>query len=81
MAILGACIFAVATYSRRHAAWQKRSLWMLVLAASTLIYAVLGSTHTRMVAEAAFISALAFSIGMISMRASISHNNSNMPLR
>ncbi len=64
-----------------YAAWQKRSLWMLVLAASTLIYAVLGSTHIRMGAAAEFISALAFSIGLSKIRAFISLHNSNAPLR
>ncbi|WP_340675135.1 hypothetical protein [Paraperlucidibaca sp.] len=62
-------------------AWQNRSLWMLVLAVSTLIYAVLGATHIRMGAAAAFISALAFSIGLSKIRAFISLHNSNTPLR
>ena len=55
-----------------YAAWQKRSLWMLVLAAST---------HIRVGAAAAFISALAFSIGLSKIRAFISLHNSNAPLR
>lgn len=62
-------------------AWRERSLWMLVLAVSVLIYAVLGASHIRMGAAAALIAALAFSIGISKLRAFEHMQDSTLPMR
>lgn len=50
-------------------AWRERSLCMLVLALSTLIYGALGAIHIRMATATALVSVLAFGIGISKLRA------------
>lgn len=52
-----------------YVAWRERCLWMLVLVLSALIYGVLGASHIRMGAAAAFVSVLTFSIGISKLNA------------
>jgi len=47
-----------------HAAWRRRSLWLLLLAAMALAYGALGLWHVRMGAAAGLIGAIAFGIGL-----------------
>ncbi|REH39026.1 hypothetical protein DFR26_1199 [Paraperlucidibaca baekdonensis] len=62
-------------------AWRESSLWMLVLAASTLIYAVLGASHIRMAAAMTLISTMTFSIGLSKLRAFVHMQDSSVPMR
>lgn len=62
-------------------AWRERSLWMLVLAVSALIYALLGATHIRMAAASTLISTLAFSIGISKLRAFVHLKDASLPMR
>lgn len=61
-------------------AWRERSLWMLVLALSVLIYGVLGANHIRMGAAAALVSALVFGIGISKLRAFKDIQNKALPM-
>lgn len=61
-------------------AWRERSLWMLVLALSALIYGVLGASYIRMGAAAALVSVLAFGIGIGKFRAFKDIQNKTLPI-
>jgi hypothetical protein len=63
-----------------YVAWRERSLWMLALALSTLIYGALGAGHIRMGAAAALMSALAFSIGISQLRVFKDLKNKTLPM-
>jgi len=60
-------------------AWRERSMWLLVLAVSVLIYSVLCASHIRMGAAAAMMSSLAFGIGIGRLRAFREIRNSFLP--
>lgn len=62
-------------------AWREKCIWMLVIAASALIYAAFCASHIRMGAAAAFISTLAFSIGLSRLRAFVSFQSNTLPMR
>jgi len=62
-------------------AWRQRSLWVFVLAASTLAYAVLVSEHIRMGAAGSMLSALAFGIGLSRLRAFEHMHDKSQPMR
>lgn len=63
-----------------YAAWRERSLWMLVLALTVLIYCFLGAIYIRMAAAGAIMAALAFGIGISRLNVFINFHDSKLPL-
>ncbi|MGE8318244.1 MAG: hypothetical protein ACN6O3_05810 [Comamonas sp.] len=47
-----------------YVAWREHSLWLTVLAVTTLAYGALGAWHIRMGAAAAFVTALAYGMAL-----------------
>lgn len=60
-------------------AWRERSLWMLVLALSTLIYAVLVSGHVRMGAAGGLMACLAFGLASSRMHGVENMHDATLP--
>lgn len=58
---------------------RERSLWMLVLALSTLIYAVLVSGHVRMGAAGALLACLAFGLALSRMHGVENMHDASLP--
>lgn len=62
-------------------AWRERSLWMIVLACSALIYGVLSANHIRMGAVATVMSALALCVAASKLSVFSANNKADLSLK
>lgn len=62
-------------------AWRERSLWMLTLALSTLVYVVLISSHVRMGSAGALLGVLSFAIGVSRLHDFENMHDKTLPMR